>query len=183
MPHLTPSSCLKRSAVILIAVLLPRPVYSVTLTPNGLNSAAIVVSDNAHERVQFAARDLRHHLAKMTAADVAIGPERSKGFNFILEEIGELPQRPAGFTDEDAWDGSFRLSVTGGDVRITGGSPEGTANGVYEVLDRLGCRWYWPGDSGAHVPRKSTLELAEGQWHIRPSFPGRQGLKARPAPL
>lgn len=49
---------------------------------------------------------------------------------------------------------------------ITAPQPIGVVYGAYEVLERLGCRWYFPGELGEEIPIKADLflpALAEAQ--------------------
>ena len=41
---------------------------------------------------------------------------------------------------------------------------------VYDLLERLGCRWYFPGDFGQVVPKAATIELPTLDVTGRPSF-------------
>ena len=69
---------------------------------------------------------------------------------------------------------SFALQVADGVVKIVGLTPKGMLNGVYELLEQTGFRWYMPGAFGRVVPRAKTLEIAEQRSIEVPSFRGRQ---------
>ncbi|MBI2931562.1 MAG: DUF4838 domain-containing protein, partial [Planctomycetes bacterium] len=47
-----------------------------------------------------------------------------------------------------------------GQVLLLGGSERGVAHAVYGFLEKLGCRWYFPGQTWAVIPRRSTLSIA-----------------------
>lgn len=46
-------------------------------------------------------------------------------------------------------------------VGLIGQTPLGTSYAVYELLHRLGCRWYMPSDLGEHIPPQQTIRLTE----------------------
>ena len=79
------------------------------------------------------ARDLRGDLAGRS------GKRRLKpeGFWILVEEKAGLPPK----------------------VCIVGKDYEGLWFGVYEFLESLGCRWFFPGELGEDVPRKPTIAL------------------------
>lgn len=65
----------------------------------------------------------------------------------------------------------FEVSVDGESVAIRGESARGALNGVYWLLERLGCLWVRPGPEGVRfVPGQS---LADGFYRERPAFPRR----------
>jgi hypothetical protein len=51
---------------------------------------------------------------------------------------------------------------------VIGGGARGTLYGVYELLHRLGCRWFTPEVS--RIPRRETLELSDERVRGGPAF-------------
>jgi hypothetical protein len=55
----------------------------------------------------------------------------------------------------------FRYVVSPKGVGLYGESDLASSYAVYELLDRLGCRWYMPGELGEVIPEAKTVALAE----------------------
>jgi alpha-glucuronidase len=49
----------------------------------------------------------------------------------------------------------FTIKAAAGNVRIEGGAPRGLLYGVYDFLERLGCRWW--SATASHIPKRSRL--------------------------
>ena len=116
---------------------------------------AIVVAGDAHETVQYAAKELQTFTKRMTGVELEVlssefGVKSSGG-------DGECPQiliaRKSSLSTsaslrlcvKNTSPDSFRLTVTNGCLRIVGGGPRGVLYGVYELLERFGgCAWFSP---------------------------------------
>ena len=79
--------------------------------------------------------------------------------------IGELAQAAVGPSGKTfPYKQGFRVVVSSagaGTVSLLGESDLATSYAIYEILDRLGCRWYMPGDLGEVLPRLATISLPE----------------------
>ncbi len=77
----------------------------------------------------------------------------------------------------DRWDPE-RLTVEGHDGTIAGKQLEyGTANAVYTFLqDRLGVRWFWPGELGEDVEKKATIAFEPFTYRHHPQIRSRGGV-------
>jgi hypothetical protein len=67
----------------------------------------------------------------------------------------------------------FVLKTAGNDMIIVGNEHpfyRGTVYAVYEFLERLGCRWYFPGSYGEIVPKMKTIAVGELNLDERPDF-------------
>jgi hypothetical protein len=64
----------------------------------------------------------------------------------------------------------FRLVVDAKASRVglIGESDLAVSYAVYEVLDRLGCRWFMPGPSGEVIPQSKTVALEETDFSSHP---------------
>jgi hypothetical protein len=54
----------------------------------------------------------------------------------------------------------FRVVVSERSVALVGESDLALSYSVYEILDRLGCRWFMPSDMGEVIPQRATVTLA-----------------------
>lgn len=97
---------------------------------DGQVRAGIVISPNAPEQAKYAASQLRHYLGLMT------------GGAFVVSQ-GEPGTSDIGLGRGDAslGDDGFTIDAQAEGIRITG-NKRGIIYGVYEFLERLGCRFF-----------------------------------------
>ncbi len=55
----------------------------------------------------------------------------------------------------------WRIVVRNKGVGLMGESDEATSYAIYELLDRIGCRWYLPSDLGESLPSTKTIGVKE----------------------
>ena len=67
-------------------------------------------------------------------------------------------------------DDGFLLHVTPDMVALVGANDRGTVYAAYELIERLGARWYWPGPENEYLPDVGDLVLSVGTDVINPSF-------------
>ncbi len=134
---------------------------------------AIVLSAEAEDQERYAAEDLREYLGRITGREFVIS-DRPDGIGIY---IGRVPGNE-GLLKEVEKQGlgrdGFILDVSPDAVRIVGGSKFGASYGVYELLERLGVRWFFPGEWGEVVPEKSELRLPVLRIAEKPAFAVRQ---------
>ena len=97
------------------------------------------------------------------------GAARKAGVKFFSE--CDFKPRPDAFEDE-----GYVLQTQGNKLYIVGnqdGIYAGTAYGCYAFLERLGCRWYFPGAWGEVIPKRTTVTIGELNVESRPDFPVR----------
>jgi hypothetical protein len=63
----------------------------------------------------------------------------------------------------------FRLVVSPKGVGLLGESDLASSYAVYELLDRLGCRWFLPGELGECLPEMKTVALDEVDFSSAPA--------------
>ena len=119
----------------------------------------IVLSKEASPSEKWAAEELSEHLSQMTTKAYPVTVE-----NGALPEkaiiIGEgLSTRTLGVTADFKKLGNdgFILKTVGTHLVIIGGRKRGTMYGVYELLEKLGCRWWTPSEST--IPKMNRLEI------------------------
>jgi hypothetical protein len=132
----------------------------------------------AANKVAAAARDLQLYLQKISGAKLPIvSDEKDPGGVVILVGKSALTQAfnakiPAGLTPAREEEG-FILLCQGNRLLLAGndeGPYHGTEYAVAELLDRLGVRWFMPGDFGEVVPRLATVEVADVEVRQKPDF-------------
>lgn len=67
----------------------------------------------------------------------------------------------------------FVLHATPEVIAIAGSRPRGTEIGVYELLEQLGVRWFFPGEWGTVIPLIQNLRISAQTTIQKPSFPAR----------
>lgn len=127
---------------------------------------------DAYDYLKTAAEDLQYHLEKMTGARLDIVPQAKFGQKAIVLDkaavaLGAVPPKSEGGQ-------GFHLVTKGGNVLIAGPGPEGTAQGIYAFLRRLGCDWVMPGPIGEIIPKRKTLAVEDMNVTETPSFDYRE---------
>jgi len=159
-------------------LLLQQPIAAaeptVLLVEAGRPRAVLVLPAEAHEMEKLVADELREHVEKMSGAKLqVVAGEPPAGMLPVRIGASLSPDEAARLSAKCKAPGAMLLSVDAAGVRLVGNSPEGTLYAAYELLERLGCRWYLPGDLGAVIPRTKTVSIAAGQVIEEPSFGGR----------
>jgi hypothetical protein len=121
-------------------------------------------------RLQSSVKDLAHYLERMSGAlvSVSVGPPSDSTSLPIL--IGELGSAHFGKPRVSApgRQGS-RVVVSRNAIALIGESDLSTSYAIYELLDRLGCRWFMPGPLGEAIPRVTVLAMPEADDSFAPS--------------
>jgi hypothetical protein len=148
------------------------------LVEKGQPRAAIVVAVGASEQAREAANLLQDYLARISGARLQIldetaavsGPQILVGRSRRAAELGvDLPPRRTSMMNEE----EYVIKTVGNSLILEGNehpSYRGTVYAVNGLLDRLGCRWFFPGAFGEVVPRLDTIELGPLNIHERPDF-------------
>ncbi len=53
---------------------------------------------------------------------------------------------------------AYRIVITDNQIGLIGESDLAVSYAVYELLDKLGCRWFFPGEAGQYLPRLDKIE-------------------------
>lgn len=155
-----------------------------TIVEAGKVRAAIVVQRNEPKAMK-AGEALQTYIEKMSGARLPLVQEGETvegdpvrlliGHTRAARELGvEIPagydrtMRPEIFEEE-----GYALKTVGRSIVIGGnndGHYKGTLYAAYALLERLGCRWYFPDDWGEVVPKKKTITVPELDVVSRPDF-------------
>lgn len=149
----------------------------IALVQEGQPAAVIVLFSDSPACAE-AAQELQRYLEKMSGAKLPIAPALApKGkAKLLIGLASDLPDdlvqreargqlRPEGF-----W---ILAEGPGGEVPqvvIAGQDEAGLWFGVYEFLESLGCRWYFPGEWGENVPRRPTVTVPPRNEVQNPDF-------------
>ncbi len=130
---------------------------------------AIVIADEAGEVERFAAEELQRYLKKITGEDVSVGTQSPQGAQALL--VGSL----SASEKEGLGEEGYVLRSTDRGLILAGSGRRGTPYAVYDFLERLGCRWYYPDPEDEIVPRlamEAVLSVAGSNLDVteKPDF-------------
>jgi len=149
----------------------------------------IIIPETATEAEKFAAQELATYLQKISAKTIIITATNTlASVETISIILGNHPLNadlhPEKLEVEEATINieKDRLRITGGwDPTVTNSKgvvsvrDRGVMYGVYELLDRLGVRWFRPDEWGEHVPQMSRIQLPLGKSTFKPAYKYRTG--------
>jgi len=190
------------SALMILLLGSPAPANAAVLTivNDGQPRAAIVVekppadADAAQQkrfeqRVVDPARDLQVYIKKMSGAELPLLTEGDAlpantpvviyvGHTAAAKQAGV--RIPSGFNPvkrpEIYGEEGYVIQTKGSQIFLAGnqdGPYFGTTYAVSALLERLGCRWYFPGDWGEVIPQQKTVTVPELNVTAKPDFPMR----------
>jgi len=149
-----------------------------SIAENGQPRATIVVADHTDVKVKTAADELQTYVEKISGAKLPISTDaQTPAGHLILVGKSRLADAmrvkiPSGLTSARREEGFVILCK--GDRLVLAGNNEGPYHGteyaVYDLLNRLGVRWYMPGEFGESVPHKLTIAFPEVQVREKPDF-------------
>jgi hypothetical protein len=150
----------------------------VVLVEKGQPRATIVVATDASDQAREAAKLLQDYVARLSGARLEICAESAaaSGAQVLVgrtrrgSELGvDLPPRFTNAMNEEEY-----VLKTAGNALIVAGNEHpfyrGTVFAVNDLLDRLGCRWFFPGAFGEVLPRLDTIAVGPLAVRERPDF-------------
>jgi len=156
-----------------------------TLVADGNARAAIVVAAN-EDKAAKAASELQKYIAQMSGATLPIVTEGEAlpagmtvsvlvGHTAAAQKLGV--KVPAGFDPsirKDAFCEEGYVLRTAGNSLVVGGNSDGPYQGAiyaaYALLEKLGCRWYFPDKWGEIVPQQATVTVPDLNVTSKPDF-------------
>ncbi len=164
------------------------------ITTGGRPAATIVIAEDVPPSVKLAAEELQEYIERMSGATLPVvnDTEPVEGARILVGNNRHTAAMeldvPSGFSRELKEEG-FLIKTLGNDLILIGNDTgprsshkfiseqeyiyTGSLFAVYELLERLGCRWYYPGPLGEVVPQMADLSVEAMNESIRPSFPVR----------
>lgn len=142
----------------------------VQLVRAGSPTATILLPADPHPDEARAADELAEHLQLISGAELPIQSGDTPARAVIRVGLSLSPaaaDRIQAISDDPA---AFLLAAGDDVVTLAGATPEATLFAAYELLERLGVRWYMPGDLGRVVPSSADVTVAAGGSVHTPSF-------------
>ena len=132
---------------------------------------ATEVEAEKQRRVQRASvRDLAHYLGKMSGASFEIVeglPGKERRVPIFIGAEAQKVFGPVGISKAGKF--GFRVVVGKKGIGLYGESGYGASYAIYELLHRLGCRWYMPSELGECIPSLPRLEVPEMDESLAPA--------------
>jgi len=157
---------------------------AMTLVEDGRPAAALVVEADAPKSLQ-AAEAIRDYIEKMSGAKLPLVVEGSESADLpkTRVHVGHTSAAkgqgvPSGFDPTvrpDAFEEEgFVIRTLDENTLLVAGNNDGNYRGTtiaaYRLLEKLGCRFYFPGEWGEVVPEKKTIELPKLDMVEKPDF-------------
>jgi len=158
------------------------------IVENGQPRAAIVVAAN-EPKAERAAAEIQKYVEKMSGAKLPIVTEGDVSHSPVPPIAHSLyvghtkaaqkldVKIPSGFNPSIRADSyeeeGYVLKTVGQNIFIAGNSDgpyAGTLYAAYALLEKLGCRWYFPGEWGEVVPASKTLVVPPLDGTSKPDF-------------
>ena len=181
---------MKHALIVLLVLMAPLTLQAAPLTivVDGTAQAAIVIQPDEPKASQ-AGQALQEYIEKISGAKLPLIEEGqpTPPVASILLLVGHTQAaRDADITIPSGYDTSVRedifeeegyvLKTIGSNIIIAGnndGPYKGTIFAAYALLERLGCRWYFPGKWGEVLPQSKTITVPDLDIVSRPDFPMR----------
>lgn len=124
----------------------------------------VLLPDNAGPVLKFAATELQKYARQISGANLTVGTTAEAGLPRAVLSSGSSPNPRAGefipgLTHPAVSSDDYKLKTVGQTILIIGGSDRAVLFGVYDLLERIGCRWFAPLEE--HVPTVETLKWPE----------------------
>ena len=169
----------------LVVILRVSDARALTLVKDGAPQAVLIVEADAPKSLQ-AAEALQKYLQKMSGATLllviegeALPAAAPAGRVHVGHTAAAKGQNvPSGF-DPSVRDDAFEeegyvLRTLDANTLLVAGNNDalyrGTIYAAYDLLGKLGCRFYFPGDWGEIIPEKATIEVEQLNVLSRPDF-------------
>ena len=152
------------------------------LVPTVGESCVIQVPAAPDPAERFAASELQNYLQQMAGVEFPISESHGPAQGIVVHVGRTSGALSEGVVPESRYpeDDQYRIVLRGKQLYLAGSSPRGTLFAVYDLLERLGCRWFAPGYrfyKGIHetVPPRESLVLDDTSDILeRPDFKFRQ---------
>jgi len=128
----------------------------IKLVENGGSRYTICTEDPASAHQQRAAAELQRFVAQMSGAKLPVSP------------CAESATHQVRIRERDGLGEASSIEISGSGLIIEGGRDRGVLNGVYSLLDQLGCRWFTR--TVSHIPNRRTIVIPKTRQQFRPAF-------------
>jgi len=158
--------------------------HDISIVENGLPKACIVAQETA--AAKFAGGEFQKYIKLISGCELPICGEAVAGKTSVwIGTAAWTDERFPGVSgkDELKYDGFYIRTISGG-VVLTSNMERGLLFAVYELLRRIGCRWFFPGGNGEFLPALKDIRVDETDLLENPDFEVRgftEGTNKEPA--
>src|SRR5690606_7304149 len=133
----------------------------------GASSDWVIVQMSPDQQTRFAAEELQRYIQQICGARLPLQSAPRSSYNIYVGLRENIPTafqacRPL----EERFDGCAGAAFQQQSAIVSAGdNHQGTIYGVYDFLEQLGCRWFYPGQDIRDkevVPEKQRLLVAVG---------------------
>lgn len=169
-------------AAIVTGLLCLSAAADVILVQDGRAIATIVLPNQASEAERVSAEDIQWHVLKMSGTMLPIVGETNRPEGPCID-IGAtangLAWRRKLKNRDDLNDEAIVIEVTDDYAVLVGRTDQATTHAAAAVLEQMGCRWPFPTERGAYIPKLSTVKVGMQTTIDQPAFILRRGLPMR----
>ena len=135
----------------------------VVVARNGKSDYRIVIAENASFSTVHAAGELQKFIHEMSGAQIPVVSdlENTGDHDIILGRSSHLDALGLDIDLDAVGDEGFVLRTVGRHIVIAGGDLRGNLYGTYELLERLGCRWFTNEVSRIPTVKKLVVPLLD----------------------
>ncbi|MBL7222963.1 MAG: DUF4838 domain-containing protein [Candidatus Brocadiae bacterium] len=158
----------------LVAVICARPCFGgLALVQGGRPAAVIRVADKLDKTAMLGVTDVVKFVEKMSGAKLDVVTATAKVPNQVsVIVVGKAladSVQPLLAEVADS-EGGFVIAPRGRSLFLAGSSPLATSFACSELLERLGCRWYIPGELGEVYPKTKSVVYDGGDVVDKPDM-------------
>jgi hypothetical protein len=136
---------------------------------------AVALLKDRRDLFRGSIKDLALYLGTMSGSTIEVVEELPAGDKRVPIYVGAEAEKvfgPVGISKAGLF--GFRVVADGKrGIGLYGESEYGTSYAIYELLHRLGCRWFMPADLGEVVPERPTLAVPEMDDKLAPATEAR----------
>ncbi len=129
-----------------------------------------IVTTSSQGEIKFAAEELQKYLYKIADYKLPISNKADQPYNIIVGLIENVSAKYAGYlpAKKSGFDGySIAIMDNPAAIVIAGDNLQGTIYGVYDYLEHLGCRWFYPQQDPRDkevVPQLDHISVKPDSW-------------------
>jgi len=156
---------------------------SFIITDRGEPRATIIIGRKATQVEGFAASELQKYIQQIAGARLPIRKDSdkvegnliligNKQNNIRIAQLGEKIKISPEYPGKEG----FIIRVTGNNLILAGSDSNGTLYSIYDLLESIGCRWFFPQVAGWEIiPREKDISVSRRIERIeKPDFKNRE---------
>ncbi|RYZ91622.1 MAG: hypothetical protein EOP47_31175, partial [Sphingobacteriaceae bacterium] len=131
-----------------------------------------ITTASSTKEAKFAAGELQKYLAKIGGTTLPVTTDAKSGYTIILGLKSDIPASykkllPVAAKGYNAY--TIAISAKPAAIVIAGEDGQGIIYGAYDLLEKLGCRWFYPRQDANDpevVPQLSIVIINSSAWSV-----------------